>query len=244
MEIASYLLAIARAFVLVLLYNLWRLRIGSHKSKGMLALEPSGALPIIGHLHKLGGQNPIARTLAAMADQYGPIFTIQFGMKSAIVISNHEAVKDCFTTNDKALATRPRSSHGKYLGYNYARFGFINYGKFWLKMRKITMLEPRFWNHNRTVRSNQENLELLSFVVFLASRTTLREKGNEPWSDRTVLRTVVGLYGSENRDQFLRFERFLSASTFLMNFGYTSMKLWSDLEEMKKKWKNTKKNKD
>ena len=69
-----------------------------------LAPEPSGALPIIGHLHKLGGQNPIARTFAALADQYGPIFTIRFGTKSAVVISNHEAVKECFTTNDKALA--------------------------------------------------------------------------------------------------------------------------------------------
>ena len=123
MEIASHLLAIAGAFVLVLLYNLWRLRIGSHKSKGMLAPEPSGALPIIGHLHKLGGQNPIARTLVAMANQYGPILTIRFGTKSAIVISNHEAVKDCFTANDKALAARPRSSQGKYLSYNYAAFG-------------------------------------------------------------------------------------------------------------------------
>ena len=68
MEITSYLLAIAGAFVLVLLYNPWLLKIGSHKSKGMLAPEPSGALPIIGQLHKLGGQNLIARTLAAMAD--------------------------------------------------------------------------------------------------------------------------------------------------------------------------------
>ena len=109
-----------------------------------MAPEPSGGLPIIGHLHKLSGQNPVAQTLATMADQYGPILTIRFGTKSAIVISNHEAVKDCFTTNDKALAARPRSSQGKCLGYNYAAyaaFGFINYGKFWLKMTKITMLE-------------------------------------------------------------------------------------------------------
>ena len=76
-----------------------------------------------------------------MADQYGLIFKIRFGTKSAVVISNHKAVKECFTTNDKALAGRPRSSQRKYLGYNYAVFGFINYGKFWLKMRKITMLE-------------------------------------------------------------------------------------------------------
>ena len=87
MEITSHLLAIAGAFILVLLYNLWRLRIGNHKSKGMMAPKPSGGLPIIGHLHKLGGQNPIARTLAAMADQYGPIFTIRFGTKVQLLLA-------------------------------------------------------------------------------------------------------------------------------------------------------------
>ena len=48
------------------------------------------------------------------------------------------------------------------------------------------------------------------------------------------MRTVVGPYNSENRDQFLRFGRFLFVLAFSMNFGqYTDMKLWSDLEEMK-----------
>ena len=45
--------------------------------------------------------------------------------------------------------------------------------------------------------------------------------------------TVVKPCGSENRDQFLRFGRFLFISTFPVNFGYTDVKLWSDLEEMK-----------
>ena len=48
------------------------------------------------------------------------------------------------------------------------------------------------------------------------------------------VRTVVRWYGSENCDWFLRFGRFRFVSAFPMNFGqYTSMKLWSDLEEMK-----------
>ena len=48
------------------------------------------------------------------------------------------------------------------------------------------------------------------------------------------MRTVVGPYNSENRDQFLRFGRFLFVLAFPMNFGqYTDMKLRSDLEEMK-----------
>ncbi|XP_050252813.1 cytochrome P450 CYP82D47-like [Quercus robur] len=141
MEITSHLLAIAGFFVLALLYNQWRVRIGSRKIKGMLAPEPSGALPIIGHLHKLRGQNPIARTLGAMADKDGPIFMIRLGMKPALVISSHEAVKECFTTNDKAFAARPMSSQGKHLGYNYAVFGFSSYGKYWHMMRKLTKLE-------------------------------------------------------------------------------------------------------
>ncbi|XP_050252566.1 cytochrome P450 CYP82D47-like isoform X2 [Quercus robur] len=196
MEITSHLLAIAGAFVLVLLYNLWRLRIGSHKSKGMLAPEPSGGLPIIGHLHKLGGQNPVARTLAAMADQYGPIFTIRFGMKSAIVISNHEAVKDCFTTNDKALAARPRSSHGKYLGYNYAGFGFINYGKFWLKMRKITMLELLSSRRLETLK-NVQVLEVDNLIKDLYTLCMSKGHSNQAkvviseWIERLTLNIIT-----------------------------------------------------
>ena len=196
MEITSHLLAIAGAFVLVLLYNLWRLRIGSHKSKGMLAPEPSGALPIIGHLHKLGGQNPIARTLAAMADQYGPILTIRFGTKSAIVISNHEAVKDCFTTNDKALAARPRSSQGKYLSYNYAAFGFINYGKFWLKMRKITMLELLSSCRLETLK-NVQVIEVDNLIKDLYTLCMSKEHNNQAkvviseWIERLTFNIIT-----------------------------------------------------
>ncbi|RVW14401.1 Cytochrome P450 82C4 [Vitis vinifera] len=45
--------------------------------------------------------SPIFRTLGAMADKHGPVFMIQLGMHPAVVVSSHEAVKECFTTNDK-----------------------------------------------------------------------------------------------------------------------------------------------
>lgn len=34
-----------------------------------------------------------------------------------------------------------RSSHGKYLGYNYAGFGFAPYGTLWREMRKLAVVE-------------------------------------------------------------------------------------------------------
>lgn len=93
------------------------------------------------HLHKLGGQIPFFRTLAALADKYGPIFTLRLGKSRALVISNCEAVKDCFTKNNRVFATRPRSTQGKYLGYNHVAFGFSPYGPYWLDMRKMVVVE-------------------------------------------------------------------------------------------------------
>ncbi|MCH91203.1 cytochrome P450 82C4-like, partial [Trifolium medium] len=101
---------IALTIVLVLLYNIWRIKKPSNKSKGMKPPEPSYALPLI-------------------------------GAYPALIISNQEAIKECFTTNDKILASRPKSSHGIYLGYNFAGFGFAPYGTYWSKLRKLTMFE-------------------------------------------------------------------------------------------------------
>lgn len=79
--------------------------------------EASGAWPVIGHLHLLGGSQPIHITLANMADKNGPIFTIKLGVRRALVVSNTETIKECLTTNDKAFATR-QSSESYFLGSN------------------------------------------------------------------------------------------------------------------------------
>nr|AYV88872.1 cytochrome P450 oxidase CYP82J12 [Polygala tenuifolia] len=140
-----YYLTIATAgfvgFVLLLVKK-WRMRCSHPKIDGMLvAPEPSGALPFIGHLHLLGNKVPLAKTLAAMADKYGSIFLIRLGMYPSLVVSNHEAVRECFTVNDKALGSRLTSSQGLYLGYNYASFGFASYGPLWRNMRKLAMFK-------------------------------------------------------------------------------------------------------
>lgn len=102
----------------------------------------SGAWPIMGHLHLLSGENKLLyRTLATMADEYGPAFNIWLGSKRAFVVSSWEVAKECFTTNDKALASRPTTVAAKHMGYNYAVFGFAPYSPFWREMRKIATLE-------------------------------------------------------------------------------------------------------
>lgn len=87
-----------------------------------------------------GSQTP-HRTLGALADEYGPIFTLKFGTKKALVISNWEMAKECFTTNDMVVSSRPKLVAFELMGYNHAILGFAPYGPYWRELRKITTLE-------------------------------------------------------------------------------------------------------
>ncbi|KAK9041047.1 hypothetical protein V6N11_016171 [Hibiscus sabdariffa] len=143
MDLSSRLpLIFAGLLALVVLYNICRRRISHHNGEGtLLAPEPSGALPFIGHLLLLRTKRTGARTLAAIADKYGPIFTFRLGRFRALVVGNHEAVRDCFTVNDRVFANRPMSNAGTYLGYDEASFGFASYGSYWREIRKLVAVE-------------------------------------------------------------------------------------------------------
>ncbi|XP_059660087.1 xanthotoxin 5-hydroxylase CYP82C4-like [Cornus florida] len=142
MDFFSHLLAIIALLGLVVLCSFKRIRPNSAKnSKSIGAPEPSGAWPIIGHLHLLGGELPVARTLGALADKYGAIYSLRLGSCPALVVSSWEAVKECFTTNDTIFATRPSMAVGKYMGYDYAVFALAPYGPYWRDMRKMVALE-------------------------------------------------------------------------------------------------------
>nr|POE57999.1 cytochrome p450 82a3 [Quercus suber] len=102
---------------------------------------PAGAWPVIGHLPLLGATQTPHITLGAMADKYGPLFTIKLGLHPALVLSCWEMAKECFTTNDLAVSSRPKLVAIKHLCYNYAMFGFAPHGPYWRELRKITTLE-------------------------------------------------------------------------------------------------------
>lgn len=117
--------------------------VNEKKSKNYLkeAPQPSGALPVIGHLRLLQGPKPLAQTLGDLADQHGPVFMLRLGLQRMLVVSNWEGARDCFLTNDKALASRPAYAAGKHMGYDYAMLGFSPYGHYWRTMRKISTME-------------------------------------------------------------------------------------------------------
>ncbi|KAI3872605.1 hypothetical protein MKX03_002026 [Papaver bracteatum] len=110
-------------------------------SKTKLPPEVAGSWPIVGHLPQLVGSTPLFKTLANMSEKYGPAFMVRFGMHRTLVVSSWEMSKECFTTNDKFLASRPPSASSKYLAYDHAMFGFSVYGPYWRETRKISTLQ-------------------------------------------------------------------------------------------------------
>ncbi|KAI3759024.1 hypothetical protein L6452_06597 [Arctium lappa] len=126
--------------IAILLQILERKKANRRKKKE--APQANGAWPIIGHLHLLlGGSQPAQRVLGDMAEIYGSIFTINLGVHQALVVSNHEIAKECYTTNDKVFLSRPKAVATELMGYNYAMFGLAAYGDYWRQVRKIIMLE-------------------------------------------------------------------------------------------------------
>nr|XP_023926874.1 cytochrome P450 CYP82D47-like [Quercus suber] len=116
-------------------------RVQRTTSKNKVLPEASGAWPLIGHLLQLGGSKPAHIALGNMAENYGPIFTIWLGVHRTIVVSSWEIAKECFTTNDKVFANRPKGLAPEILGCNYAMMGFSPYGPFWRQVKKMATLE-------------------------------------------------------------------------------------------------------
>ncbi|KAL4559489.1 hypothetical protein LXL04_031627 [Taraxacum kok-saghyz] len=155
------------------------------KSKSIAGEAPElgGAWPIVGHLHLLGGGDKLLyRTLGAMADKYGPAFNLRLGTRRAFVVSSWEVAKECFTVNDKALISRPKTAAVKHMGYNYAVFGFAPYTPFWREMRKIATLE---------LLSNRR-LEMLKDVRSSEINSGIKELYGR-WAENASLPVVVEL---------------------------------------------------
>ncbi|KAF5758991.1 putative cytochrome P450 [Helianthus annuus] len=137
--VTSIFVVLAIAFLLQILR-----RKGLNIVKNQAAPQATGSWPIIGHLHLLSGSRPPQQVLGDMADKYGPIFTIKLGVHQVLVVSSGEVAKECFTTNDKVFASRPKSKATEIMAYNYAMIGLAPYGDYWRQVRKIVMLEIFF----------------------------------------------------------------------------------------------------
>ncbi|KAL2498326.1 Cytochrome [Abeliophyllum distichum] len=159
--------SIAAIFALILIFY-WRFK--SKANKNSAPPEAGGAWPIIGHLHLIGGGSKLPHiTLGAMADKYGPVFTIQLGVHRTLVVSSWELAKELFTTWDVAVSSRPKFLAAKHMGYEFAMFPFAPYGAYWRSIRKLIAVELfslRSLELLKHVRVSETELSMKELYVF------------------------------------------------------------------------------
>ncbi|XP_059454451.1 cytochrome P450 CYP82D47-like [Corylus avellana] len=194
------------AFFLFLFFLLWILR---KARKTTLPPEAGGAWPLIGHLHLLGGTKPAHITLGNMADKYGPIFTIQLGVHRALIVSSWEIAKECFTTNDKAFANRPKAIASELMGYNYALFILSPYGPYWRQVRKIATVEVlsnhrlEMLKHIREYEVNRSIKEMYELWVKNNNMLVDMQRWFGTITLNIIFRMVVGkrFFGTARKDE-------------------------------------------
>ncbi|CAJ1949547.1 unnamed protein product [Sphenostylis stenocarpa] len=183
MDPDSYVQTIAGILALLIAYTVLRsikFPDGSKKLiKGNKLPEPPFALPFIGHLHLLNARVPYFRTFSAMAEKYGPIFSVNLGCHPTVVVNSREIAKECLTTNDKVLASRPNTSAGRLLGYNNAVFGLAPYGNYWREIRKMAVLEI-FSSYRLEKLKHVRDTETLSLVkdMYSSISSAMNVKGS------------------------------------------------------------------
>nr|WET52751.1 cytochrome P450 82D365 [Callicarpa americana] len=235
-------------------------------SKSNAPPEAGGAWPFIGHLHLMNGGSTAAKlphiTLGAMADKYGPIFTIRLGVRQAVVVSNGELAKELFTTCDVAVSSRPSLASSRHLGYDMAMFGFSPYGKYWQEIRKLVSSEllsarrVELQKHvlvSETAQSVNELYTLWTQKANASGRVSVEMK--EWFGDlnlNVVLRMVVGkrFFGSsgDSGDQARRCQRVMRDFFHLVGVAVVGDALpylgWLDIGGYEKKMKETSKELD
>ncbi|KAK4941990.1 hypothetical protein LTR10_018171 [Elasticomyces elasticus] len=79
-----------------------------YEQKRDRGLPPGPArLPLIGNLHQAPNEVPW-RQYAQWTKQYGPIFRLQYGLNTVIMLGNHEAAHDLLDKRSSIYSSRPR----------------------------------------------------------------------------------------------------------------------------------------
>ncbi|NXI98447.1 CP2K1 protein, partial [Psophia crepitans] len=110
----------------------------NHRTKNF----PPGprALPIIGNLHLFDLKRPY-RTYLQLSKIYGPVFSVQMGLRKIVVIAGYETVKEALVNQADAFAERPKIPIFEDLtGGNGIVFA---HGENWKVMRRFTLTTLR-----------------------------------------------------------------------------------------------------
>jgi len=158
--------------------------------------------------------------------------------------------KQCFTVNDRAFASRPKSIAFEILGYNFSMIGFSPYGSYWRTVRKISTIHVL----------SATRIDMLKHVMETEVKNAMKDSYScekmvtemKKWfgdiAINVMFRTVVGERfdgeGEKNRRIRKAFrELFHLCGSFVISDSLPFLR-WLDLDGKEKEMKKTAKELD
>ncbi|XP_069316820.1 cytochrome P450 2C21-like isoform X2 [Eulemur rufifrons] len=146
----------------LILFSLWN---GSY-AKGKLPPGPT-PLPIVGNILQLNTKN-ISKSLSMLAKDYGPVFTVYFGMKPTVVLHGYKAVKEALIDRGEEFSGRGSLPVFEELTQN-SGIVFSN-GKIWKRTRHFSLMVLR--NMGMGKKTIEERIqEEISYLVEMLKKT-------------------------------------------------------------------------
>ncbi|NXU49267.1 CP2K1 protein, partial [Turnix velox] len=150
-------------FILILLLIVKRQHFGKSHMKGKIPPGPR-PLPIIGNMLIMDMKRPY-RTMLELSKTYGPIFSIQIGLKKMVVLSGYDMVKEALVNQADAFAGRPKIPVVEEAGEG--RGVIFSDGEHWKVMRRFTLTTLRDFGMGKKAIEDRvvEEYECLSEVI-------------------------------------------------------------------------------
>ncbi|XP_073124825.1 cytochrome P450 83B1-like [Henckelia pumila] len=133
-----YFLLLVLSFSIIFVFNYLLKSKNGKKSSTLLPPGPKG-LPLIGNLHEFDTVHPHVY-LHQLAKKYGPLMSLRFGFRPAIVISSARVAKTALKNNDLAFSGRPSLIGFQKFSYNGNDIAFSSYNETWREMRKLSVI--------------------------------------------------------------------------------------------------------
>ncbi|CAN6282990.1 unnamed protein product [Urochloa humidicola] len=134
---ASFL-GVVLAILLLLVSSLQRRRLQKPSRKYNLPPGPR-PLPVIGNLNLIG--HLPHRSVHELSKSYGPLMSLRFGSMPVVVGSSVDMASFFLKTHDVLFIDRPRTTAGRYTGFNYSDMIWSPYGAYFRQVRKFCKTE-------------------------------------------------------------------------------------------------------